>query len=192
MAKKSAKASDPRLEVLKMLTPEQKDKLLLKLFRKDPKLVEKLAFEFFEDSHDLEKRRENIKNDILQYLSKPYIPWGTPGELMMLMRNLNAQITEHVKITKDKYGEVELTLLLIKTAFDRFWDMLNEKAHRADTFSEYCIKRTLHLLKCLDKLHEDNYMDFKNDLNILLKYLYLYRMTAGLASANNIPKEFEY
>lgn len=192
MAKKTAKASDPRLEVLKMLTSEQKDKLLLKLFRKDPKLVEKLAFEFFEDSSDLEKRRENIKSDILKYLSKPYIPWDTPGELMMLMRSLNAQITEHVKITKDKYGEVELTLLLIKTAFDRFWDMLNEKAHRADTFSEYSIKRTLHLLKCLDKLHEDNYMDFKNDLNILLKYLYLYRMTAGLASANNIPKAFEY
>ena len=53
MAKKVAKASDPRFEVLRMLTVEQKDKLLLKLFRKDPMLVEKLAFEFFEDTSDL-------------------------------------------------------------------------------------------------------------------------------------------
>jgi hypothetical protein len=188
MAKKTAKATDPRFEVLKMLTPEQKDKLLLKLFRKDPMLVEKLAFEFFEDKSDLEQRRQEIKTKIDKYIIQSYIVWDTPGELMMEMRGINGRITEHVKITKDKYGEVELTLLLLNTAFERFWQMLNDKVTRADTFAEYCLKRTLHIIKCLDKLHEDNYLDFKDDLNKLYNYLHTYKKTASEAKSQNIPK----
>lgn len=191
MAKKATKESDPRFEVLKMLTVEQKDKLLLKLFRKDPMLVEKLAFEFFEDKSDLVKRRNDLKTQIETYIHEKYIPYDTPGEVMMVMRSMNGRITEHVKITKDKYGEVELTLLLINTAFTRFWTMLEKKSNRADTFSEYVIKRTLHALKVLEKLHEDNYLDFKDDLNQLLHYLHTYRRTQPLARENNIPKEFE-
>jgi hypothetical protein len=196
MAKKATKASakptDPRFEVLKMLTPEQKDKLLLKLFRKDPMLVEKLAFEFFEDKNDLEQRRQDIKAKIDRYIIQSYIVWDTPGDLMMEMRSINGRIAEHVKITKDKYGEVELTLLLLNTAFERFWTMLNAKMSRADTFSEYCIKRTLHIIKCLDKLHEDNYLDFKEDLDKLYNYLHTYKKTANEAKSNSIPTKFEF
>lgn len=192
MAKKTTKVTDPRFEVLKMLTVEQKDKLLLKLFRKDPMLVEKLAFEFFEDKSDLEKRRNDLKNAILQYIAPQYIPWDTPGEVMMAMRSLNGRITEHVKITKDKYGEVELTILLLNTAFERFWKMLNDKVARADTFAEYCIKRTLFIIKGLDKLHEDNYLDFRDDLDKLFQYLHSYKKTAFGAKSNNIPSKFEF
>lgn len=192
MAKKAVKQSDPRFEVLKMLTVEQKDKLLLKLFRKDPKLVEKLAFEFFEDKSDLEKRRQDIKSMIDRYITQQFVGWDTPGELMMTMRTINGRITEHVKITKDKYGEVELTILLLNTAFERFWKMLNEKATRAGTFAEYCIKRTLHIIKCLEKLHEDNYMDFKTDLNQLFKTLHSYTKTRHDAVAHDIPEKFEF
>ena len=112
MAKKEAKPTDPRFEVLKMLTVDQKDKFLLKLFRKDPMIVEKLAFEFFEDKSDLERRRNDIKNAILEYIAPQYIPWDTLGEVMMAMRSLNGRITEHVKITKDKY--IDAFMILIK------------------------------------------------------------------------------
>ena len=192
MAKKAAKATDPRFEVLKMLTVEQKDKLLLKLFRKDPMLVEKLAFEFFEDKSDLDKRRNDLKSAINEYIAPKYVAWDTPGEVMMSMRSINGRITEHVKITKDKYGEVELTILLLNTAFERFWKMLQDKASRADTFAEYCIKRTLHIIKCLDKLHEDNYLDFKDDLDKLFKTLHSYVKTRHDAVSQNIPKQFEF
>ncbi len=192
MAKKAAKTTDPRFEVLKMLNVEQKDKLLLKLFRKDPMLVEKLAFEFFEDKSDLEKRRNDLKSAIHEYIAPKYVAWDTPGELMMSMRSINGRITEHVKITKDKYGEVELTIFLLNTAFDRFWRMLNDKIARADTFAEYCIKRTLVIIKALDKLHEDNYLDFKEDLDRLFQYLHAYKKTAGMAASNGIPRKFEF
>ncbi|MBL7816687.1 MAG: hypothetical protein JNL70_16825 [Saprospiraceae bacterium] len=190
MAKKVAKAPDPRFEVLRMLTEEQKDKLLLKLFRKDPSLVEKLAFEFFEDKSDLKQRIEKIKQSINKYVSNDYMHWATPGELMMTMRSENASITEHVKITKDKLGEVELTILLLNTAFDRFWDMLVEKQKRADTFSEYVIKRTENILKAAKKLHPDNDLDFQSELNRLLAYIYKFPPTATIAKANGIPPQY--
>jgi hypothetical protein len=188
MAKKVAKANDPRFEVLRMLTPEQKDKLLLKLFRKDPLLVEKLAFEFFEDKSDLTQRVTVLKDNISQSVTPNRLPWNTPGELMMLMRTLNGRITEHVKVTKDKYGEVELTLLLLNTSFERFWTMLNDKKQRADKFSEYILRRTVILFKNLSKLHEDNYLDFKEDLKKLMDYLNLYPPTKYRLKEFEIPK----
>jgi hypothetical protein len=192
MAKKVAKQSDPRFEVLKMLTLEQKDKLLLKLFRKDPMLVEKLAYEFFEDNSDLQKRRNDIKDMLERCISKANIVWDTPGDLMMEMRFINGRIAEHVKITKDKYGEVELTLMYLKKSFDLFWDMLVAKQRRADTFSEYVLKRTQNLLKLLGKLHEDHYLDFKDDLNKLLKYIHQYPLTSKQAQLYDIPNSFEW
>jgi hypothetical protein len=188
MAKKVAKANDPRFEVLRMLTPEQKDKLLLKLFRKDPLLVEKLAFEFFEDKSDLTHRVNVLKDNINQSVTPNRLPWNTPGELMMLMRTLNGRITEHVKVTKDKYGEVELTLLLLNTAFERFWTMLNDKKQRADKFSEYILRRTVILFKNLSKLHEDNYLDFKEDLKKLMDFLNLYPPTKYRLKEFEIPE----
>jgi hypothetical protein len=188
MAKKVAKANDPRFEVLRMLTPEQKDKLLLKLFRKDSLLVEKLAFEFFEDKSDLTQRVNVLKDNITQNVTPNRLPWNTPGELMMLMRTLNGRITEHVKVTKDKYGEVELTLLLLNTAFERFWTMLNEKKQRADKFSEYILRRIVILFKNLSKLHEDNYLDFRDDLKKLMDYLNLYPPTKYRLKEFEVPE----
>jgi hypothetical protein len=187
MAKKTEKINDPRFEVLRMLSPEQKDKLLLKLFRKDPLLVEKLAFEFFEDKSDLKNRVSMLKQKISYFIAPNQLPWNTPGELMMLMRSMNGQITVHVKITKDKYSEVELTLLLLNTSFERFLPMLNEKSQRADKFSEYVLKRTGILLKNLKKLHEDNYLDFKDDLTKLLDFLNLYPPTKYRLKEFEIP-----
>ena len=111
---------------------------------------------------------------------------------MMQMRYVNGRITEHVKITKDKYGEVELTILLLNTAFNRFQKMPNDKWNRADTFADYVVKRTLSVLKVLEKLHEDHYLDFKEDLNQLFTSLHTYRRTTSLARENAIPKQFEW
>jgi HSP90 family molecular chaperone len=190
MAKKASATPDPRFEVLRMLTEVQKDKLLLKLFRKDPLLVEKLAFEFFEDKSDLNRRVNDIKQNIDKYLTLKYIPWNTPGDLMMQMRSLNASITEHVKITKDKHSEIELTILLLNTAFERFQTMLNEKKQRSGTFSKYVVTRTVKVLQLLQKMHPDNDLDFKADLNRLLAYLYAYSPTSDLAKDEKLPPQY--
>ena len=190
MAKKVSNTPDPRFEVLRMLSESQKDKLLLKLFRKDPLLVEKLAYEFFEDKSDLIKRVADIKKNIDKYITKEYVHWDTPGELMMEMRSINASITEHVKVTKDKHGAIELTILLLNTAFERFWSMLNEKRQRSETFSKYVVTRTINVLKLLEKMHPDNDLDFRDDLNRLLTHLYDYSPTAYLAKEAKLPPQY--
>lgn len=190
MAKKVSKAADPRFEVLRMLTEAQKDKLLLKLFRKDPLLVEKLAYEFFEDKSDLKKRVQDIKNIINRNIAPNSVYWDTPGELMMTMRSMNAYITEHVKVTKDKLGEVELTLTLLNAAFERFGTMLNEKRQRSETFSAYVIKRMQNIINVALKLHPDNDLDFQDDLNRLLTHIYSYSPTAQLAKEEKLPPQY--
>ena len=192
MAKQLSKDKAEIIEILRTLTLEQKDKLLLKLFRKDPMLVEKLAFEFFEDKSDLRQRVENLKQTIDEYLSASPYNYDTPGEIMMSMRGVNGRITEHVKITKDKYGEVELTILLLNRAFELRWNTLVEKMHRADTFTEYVLKRTQTVLKNLSKLHPDNLLDFKDELNRLLTFIHKYPRTAKTAAEFGIPKPNEW
>jgi hypothetical protein len=182
MAKKVAKTDDARFALLQTLTVEQKDKLLLKLFRKDPMLVEKLAFEFFQTDDDLPKRRRDIEHKIDAYLSEKYIHWDTPGELMMEMRSINGRITEHVKITKDKFGEVFLTALMLNTAFGRFGDMLNNKIGRADTFAEYVVKKAENMLKIYEKLPFEQRNELHIIVNKALHYVHQYPKSGRIAN----------
>ena len=68
--------------------------------------------------------------------------------------------------------------------------MLNEKRQRSETFSAYVIKRTQNVLKIVEKLHPDNDLDFQEDLNRLLAYLYEYSPTAHLAKAEKLPPQY--
>jgi hypothetical protein len=83
---------------------------------------------------------------------------------------------------------VELTLLLLNTAFERFWTMLNDKKQRADKFSEYILRRTVILFKNLSKLHEDNYLDFREDLKKLMDFLNHYPPTKYRLKEFEIPE----
>ena len=41
----------------------------------------------------------------------------SPGYLLLELRSISGRITQHVKTTKDKYGEVALNCLLLNQAF---------------------------------------------------------------------------
>lgn len=94
------------------LPAKEKDKLLIRLIGKNELLIQQLYFQLLEDESDLPHKRAEIKNQILK-VSKMY--HDTAGWMMMDMRELNGRITNHIKITKDKYGEIELTLFLLNT-----------------------------------------------------------------------------
>ena len=80
---------------------------------------------------------------------------------MMGMRTINSRITNHVKITKDKYGEVELTLLLVNGLFDRQLDSICTYTHRNDTLAAYVAKRTQFILQKVSKMHADLHLEFE-------------------------------
>ena len=80
---------------------KEKDKLLLRLVAKDSNLVQRFEFELIEHGDTVQIRRDDIKQRILKVAARTH---DTPGWMMMDMRSFSGEISQHVKITKDKYN----------------------------------------------------------------------------------------
>ena len=167
---------------------KEKDKMLLRLINKSELLVEQLQYQLLENESFLNDRRDDIKKSIAR-VSKMY--HDTPGWMMMDMRDLNSRITNHVKITKDKYGEIELTLYLLNSFFDNQSKLLEKYNSKSDTVALYIAKRTEFVLKKLPKLHEDYYIEFEREVNKLLERVNTLA-PAYYARQMGLPKSWEY
>ncbi|CAH0996033.1 hypothetical protein EMA8858_02163 [Emticicia aquatica] len=170
------------------LPSKDKDKLLIKLIGKSELLIQQLHFQLLEDESDLKIKREEIRNSILR-ISKMY--HDTPGWMMMDMRELNGRITHHVKVTKDKYGEVELTLYLLNSFFQNQLTHLEYYSGKTDSIALYIAKRTEFILNKLPKLHPDYYVEFERDINKLLENVHNY-CPSFYAKQLMIAKNWEY
>lgn len=157
---------------------KDKDKLLLRLIRKDDLLIEQLHFKLLEDEFDLEKRREAIRTAIEKYAQAGH-SW-TPGLLMMEMRDFSGRITRYSRVTKDKVGEVQLYFFLIGTYLRDNLEMLEAEAHRADKFSKYVVKRMQTTLKKAKKLHPDLHIEFEEELDLAFKSLDNFQPTSDM------------
>lgn len=166
---------------------KDKDKLLLRLIGKDDILIQQLTFTLVEESLTVESRRDDIRIAIDKLFDTTNY---SSGYLMMDMRYTNAEITRHVKVTKDKYGEIELTLKLLKECFEKQLKWIEKLSSKSDSLANYVAKRTDFLLKKLVKLHPDIQFDFYSDMNTLLEYIHKYA-TAYYAKELMIPKTFE-
>lgn len=149
------------------LTDKEKDKLILRLLRRDPILAKRLQFELL--GHDsVEDRRAEMEEKIrerVQQLSGNRFHIGT---MATEMRSLSAAITEHVKVTKDKLGEAGLNLLLLNEVLRR--NVHNIEAARrskSDKVVRYVVARAFKVLVLIRALHEDYLTDFKEDLQTL-------------------------
>jgi hypothetical protein len=92
----------------------------------------------------------------------------SPGYLLLDLRAYSGRITEHVKTTKDKLGEIELNFFMLNEAFDLFAEkLLAYKLHQSATLNEYVVQRTLKLLKLLSKMHEDYHLEFRDSMRSL-------------------------
>ncbi len=179
--------------ILKMPQAE-KDKILLRLIGKDELLIAKLNHQLLEDEVDTENQKQEILKNIREIFSdernRHY--FYTPGLLMMGMRDWNGNITHHVKITKDKFGEIELTLTLVNIVFENYAKFLHKEQKKADTFAEYVVKRADFVLKKLQKIEEDYYMDFAEEVNKMLNYIANYQPCNYMAKELKLPKIWEW
>jgi hypothetical protein len=170
----------------------RKDKLLLRLVAKDKLLVGQLIFELLEDKATVDDRVEELKTLIQQEIKTVEAYYFTPGNLLMTMRSLNARITEHVKVTKDKLSEVTLPLYLLAEAFRQYFPKLQKfSAQRALTFSEYVIRRMQFILKKAEKLHEDYHLEFQEELQTVLDFIHRFPSTATLAKEAALPRRWD-
>ena len=154
-------------EAISYLPSEEKDKLILRLLKKDLSLANRLYFELL-DERTVEDRRAEMESKVkadVERMSKYYY---SPGYLKMDMGYLSGDITEHVRITKDKYGEASLNLLMLNEVLK-----LNNKkiaeatVNKARKLSLYIIARAFRILILIQKLHEDYFIDFEDDLMAL-------------------------
>ncbi len=175
--------------ILMMPQPER-DKLLLRLIGKDEKLVLKLAFELLEGTaNDVEVRRNNLSERLKTHMNAPYLTYASPGMVMMAMRGTSGEITEHVRVTKDKFGDIMLNLQLIIATFKRFGEMFSTTRNDCDKITAYIIKKILDIFVKIQRLHPDMLLDFKEDLNTTLSIVHSHKMTSKAAKAVNLPLE---
>lgn len=178
-------------EAIKAMPEKEKDKILLRLIRKDHMLIKKLHFELLQDEADMEMVRDKLLFAIKKRAENNYS--HTPGLLMMDMRDCSGAISRHVKVTKDKYGEIQLTIAAVNEFFKyNYEEVLVSGAHRADKFATYVCNKAQLVLKKLEKMHEDMYLEFEEGVNEMLRNVYRYKPTERIAIEIGLPKEFVY
>lgn len=149
------------------LPSKEKDKLILRLLKKDLGLANRLYFELT-DQRTVDDRRNELEEKIKKKIANATSSFWTVGYLMMDMRDISGLITEHVKITKDKFGEASLNLLMLNETLaqnsHRITEASRGKAHKICT---YIVARAFKIMILIQKLHEDYFMDFQEDLHTL-------------------------
>jgi len=129
-------------------------------------LVKQLEFKLLEESATTDTRKEEIKKSI-ETAAKSYPDYYySPGYLMMHMRDMSGYISNHVTVTKDKLGEVELNLtMLVEFVGNNKMKLFHEDFTRVYKLNEYVIKRILKIFKLLEKINEDYHIDFQENMH---------------------------
>jgi hypothetical protein len=178
----------------------EKDRLIFRLLKKDPLLSKKLYFELIDPETTDDKRNvmEEHVQERVAMVSK-YI--GNPKYFLTIIRKISAEITEHVKITTDKFGEVSLNLLLIDSILKHNDDLSRQRFDNVYKLYLYLINKTVRSLLLIKKLDEDYWMEFDEQMESLKKKImqnhYLSKLFVNneidinWLRSENIPEHFD-
>lgn len=149
------------------LSDIEKDKLILRLLRKDLALANRLYFELV-DTESVEQKREKLAENISKRIKLSNEKFYTVGWLLMDIRYISGDISEHVKITKDKFGEITLNLqMLIEVLTINRMYILATKPNNCIKFYTYIVARAFKILLLIKAIDEDYLIEFKEDLEKL-------------------------
>jgi hypothetical protein len=152
---------------LQELSEKEKDKLILRLLRRDMDLAEKLYFELV-DTDSIEDKRRIMEINISKQIHRFSENFHSLDYIAIEMRNISGKISHHVKITKDKFGEISLNLQMLNEVIEQNdFSLTHSKPQKSAKFYNYVIVRTFKILLLIQALHEDFLLDFKEDLNRL-------------------------
>jgi len=149
------------------LSQTEKDKLLLRLLKKDKVLSKELYFQLIDtdsvDDHQLEMERY-IKEKVAYFATKRY----TANYLIKRMRSVSNDISNHVKVTKDKLGDSYLNLLLLVEVLELFNSKLEKTTPGlARKLCIFYLTKTFKILIGITKLHEDYHLEHRENLERL-------------------------
>ena len=154
-------------EAISHLPEKEKDKLIFRLLKKDPNLANRLHFELV-NTESAEDFREKLETRIVFLVEQMNTQFYSIGYLHADVRFASGEINEHVQITKDKYGNASLNLLLINNVLNGFGTSI-EKASWAGvrTFSDSIIARAFKIILLINKMDEDYHFEFSEGLKQL-------------------------
>lgn len=151
-------------KAIQLLTEAEKDKLIFRLLRSNPKIERELYFELV-DTDSVEQKREKIHSHVISEVKRMSERFKSAGQLMMELRYLSGTINEHVTITKDKIGEIELNSLMIREALNHNNLRLSEiKLNVMHKMGLYVIARAFKILLLVHKQHKDLHIEFRDDI----------------------------
>lgn len=154
-------------EALKHLPNKEKDRLVMRLLKKDRILAERLYFELL-DNRSVDDRREEMEERVIERSQDMAKHFYSPGYLMMDLRYLSGDITEHVKTTKDKFGEASLNLTMLIEVLKIANPKIEElPAGKSRKLCVYIIARAFKIMVLLHKLHPDLLMEVEDSLTEL-------------------------
>lgn len=158
-------------EAISHLPEKEKDKLIFRLLKKDPNLANRLHFELV-NTESAEDFREKLETRIVFLVEQMNTQFYSIGYLHADVRFASGEINEHVQITKDKYGNASLNLLLINKVLNGFGTSI-EKVSWAEvrTFSDSIIARAFKIILLINKMDEDYHFEFSYGLKELGSHL---------------------
>ena len=125
------------------------------MLKKDRILAHRLYFELI-DPENADDKRLQMQEYIKKEVSAAAKRYGRTKYFLTNIRKISSKITEHVKITSDKFGEVSLNLLLIS-------ETLENTSKSGDYYKLYIylLNKLFRSMILTTKLDEDYFLELK-------------------------------
>jgi hypothetical protein len=154
-------------KAIQELPSAEKDKLIFRLLKRDLDLANRLHFELV-DTETVEDKRMAFEKVMLKKIDYFTERFYSVGYLLQDTRYVSGDISEHVKITKDKFGEISLNIKMLNHLL-----LLNNERIQSQSYSKaytmciYVIARAFKILILIKAIDDDYFLDFKEDLETL-------------------------
>lgn len=149
---------------LSQLSGIEKDRLIFRLLKKDQILSKKLYFELIDEETTDQKRdaMEEIIREKVDFAAKHI---SNQKYFLVLIRKISAEITVHVKVTSDKFGDVSLNLFLINHILEYNDKLSRQRFNEVYKLYLYIINKIVKALSLTKKLDEDYWMEIDEYLS---------------------------
>ena len=168
------------------LPDKEKDQLLARLVAQDAVLTEQLAFQLLEGPDALEIRREALRRQVDDPVRGYH---QTPNDLLVILRQLQARLAYHARITGDTWGELELSLRLLGNVFRHQAAVVAQLHGPTQPLLQHLVRRTQEALRQASKLHPDLHLELAEAVQAVLSGLYA-SGAAPLAREAALPRHW--
>ncbi|SHG72485.1 hypothetical protein SAMN05444372_10955 [Flavobacterium micromati] len=154
-------------KAIQELPSAEKDKLIFRLLKKDRDLTNRLHFELV-DTETVEDKRMAFEKVMIKKIDHFTEQFYSVGYLLQDTRYVSGDISAHVKITKDKFGEISLNIKMLNHLLLLNNERIQSQSYgKAYTMCIYVIARAFKILILIKAIDDDYFLDFKEDLQKL-------------------------